>query len=147
MAVLGTFLRVHQKLYEASRGAIGHRLIGVPTLLLRTTGRRTGRPRTAALVSARDEDGSPVVVASNGGADTAPGWLHNVKADDAIEGQIGLRHFAARAEVIDPEHADYRRLWQLVNRRSSGRYDRYQSRTDRPIELVRLQIRRPDETT
>lgn len=62
-------LRLHQAIYEATGGVIGHRLIGVPTLLLTTTGRRTGDRRTAALVYAKDADGSLVVVASNGGAD------------------------------------------------------------------------------
>ena len=37
-------LRVHEKLYKATDGRIGHRLLGVPTLLLRTTGRRSGVP-------------------------------------------------------------------------------------------------------
>ena len=39
------FLRIHQAIYEATGGAIGHRLIGVPTLLLTTTGQRTGKRR------------------------------------------------------------------------------------------------------
>ncbi len=132
------FLRVHQVIYEATRGAVGHRLIGVPTLLLTSTGRRTGRQRTAALVYAKDEDGSLVVVASNGGADRPPGWLHNVKANRVVAVQIGRRRLDAGAEVIGPEHAEYTRLWTLVNRNAHGRYDRYQQHTDRVIELVRL---------
>ena len=140
MTVLAAFLRTHQRIYEASRGAVGHRMIGAPTLLLRTTGRRTGKQRTTALVYAKDEDDSLVVVASNGGANNAPAWLHNLKQDHSIKVQIGRRNFAGKAEVTDPDHADYARLWMLVNRKARGRYDRYQSQTDRPIELVRLRI-------
>jgi deazaflavin-dependent oxidoreductase (nitroreductase family) len=131
-------LQLHQATYQATRGVLGHRLIGVPTLLLTTTGRRTGRARTAALVYARDEDGSLVVTASNGGADRPPGWLHNVKASDAVRVRLKREQFAAKAEVIGPGDASYERLWTLVNRNAHGRYERYQQKTDRPIELVTL---------
>lgn len=145
MTILGTiesrFLRVHQTIYEATRGVIGHRLIGVPTLLLTSTGRRTGRRRTAALVYAEDDDGSLIVIASNGGAARPPGWLHNVKADGSVAVQIGRHRFDAGAEVIGPEHGQYARLWTLVNRNARGRYDRYQQRIDRAIELVKLRPR------
>lgn len=145
MTILGSiesrFLRVHQNIYEATQGAVGHRLIGVPTLLLTSTGRRSGRQRSAALVYAKDDDGSLVVVASNGGADRPPGWLHNVKADGTVAVQIGRRRFDATAEVIAPGHAHYQRLWALINRTAHGRYDRYQHRTDRPLELVKLRPR------
>jgi F420H(2)-dependent quinone reductase len=140
-AVESRVLRIHQTIYEATRGTVGHRLIGVPTLLLTSTGRRTGRRRTAALVYAKDDDGSLIVTASNGGADRAPGWLNNVKADGSVEVQIGRRRFDAGAEVIGPEQAEYARLWTLVNRNAHGRYDRYQQHTDRGIELVKLRPR------
>jgi F420H(2)-dependent quinone reductase len=136
------FLRFHQAVYEATRGRIGHRMIGVPTLLLTTVGRRTGVERTAALVYAKDGD-SFVVVASNGGADRPPGWLHNVKANPNVDVQVGTRRVTADAEAINPDHADYGRLWALVNANNHGRYDRYQGRTRRPIELVRLTPRGP----
>ena len=84
------FLTAHQVTYEGTRGWVGHRVLGVPTLLLRTVGARTGKPRTAALVYARDGD-DYVVVASNGGDDRAPGWLHNVRARPDVEVQIGRR--------------------------------------------------------
>jgi deazaflavin-dependent oxidoreductase (nitroreductase family) len=131
------FLRFHQRVYEGTGGAIGHRMIGVPSLLLTTVGRRTGKSRTAALVYAEDA-GSYVVVASNGGADTPPGWLHNVKAQPSVGVQIGRRRLDAVAEAIGPDDSRYARLWQLVNDRNHGRYNRYQDRTTRKIELVRL---------
>ena len=145
MTILGTveshFLRIHQTIYEATRGTVGHRLIGVPTLLLTSTGRRTGSRRTAALVYAKDHDGSLIVTASNGGADRPPGWIYNVKADGSVEVQIGRRRFGGSAEVIGPEHAEYPRLWTLVNRNTRGRYDRHQQHTNRAIELVKLRPR------
>lgn len=131
-------LRTHQRIYESSRGFLGHRLMGVPTLLLTTTGRRSGTRRTTALVYVRDQDGTLIVTASNGGADRPPGWIHNIAANSSVELQVGRRRFASRAEVIDPEHADYGRLWSLVNQTTRSRYDRYQRQTERRFDLVRL---------
>lgn len=133
-------LRIHQAIYEATGGMIGHRLIGVPTLLLTTTGRRSGHRRTAALVYATDDHGSLIVTASNGGADQAPGWYHNVQANPSVQVRIARRRFAAEAQVISPDDADHSRLWTLVNDNAHGRYDRYQSQTDRTIALVRLRV-------
>ena len=72
MSLTGQMLRLHQAIYERTDGRLGHRTIGVPTLLLRTTGRRSGATRTNGLVYARDGD-AYLVVASNGGADREPG--------------------------------------------------------------------------
>jgi deazaflavin-dependent oxidoreductase (nitroreductase family) len=131
------FLRLHQAIYEATDGRIGHRMIGVPTLLLRTVGRKSGQTRTAALVYASD-DGRYVVVGSNGGADRSPGWIFNVRANPDVEVQIKRRRSKATAEVIGPDSADYARLWKLVNAKNRGRYDAYQRKTQRPIPLMVL---------
>jgi deazaflavin-dependent oxidoreductase (nitroreductase family) len=88
-------------------------------------------------VYAKDAD-SFVVVASNGGADSPPGWLHNVKAEPVVQVKLGRRGLDARAEVIGPDNAEYARLWTLVNDRNHGRYDQYQAKTSRRIALVRL---------
>jgi deazaflavin-dependent oxidoreductase (nitroreductase family) len=137
MSLTSQVLRVHEKLYVASDGRVGHKMIGVPTLLLRTTGRRSGVTRTNGLVYARDGD-DYLVVPSNGGADRAPAWLHNLQADPSVEIQIGRerRPAAARVvEVTDPEHP---RLWQIVNQNNHDRYTAYQQQTARPIQVVAL---------
>ncbi len=130
-------LRAHQAVYDVSDGRVGHRLLGVPCLLLRTTGRRTGKSRTSALVYARDGD-DYVVVASLGGSDRPPAWLHNVRADPHVEVQVGRERFPAVATVVERGDADYATLWRAVNDVNRGRYDRYQAKTARPIPLVRL---------
>jgi deazaflavin-dependent oxidoreductase (nitroreductase family) len=137
MGLQSGFLRLHQALYVGTGGRIGHRLIGVPSLLMRSIGRKSGETRTAALVYAKDGV-SYVVVASNGGADRPPGWLHNVTAQPNVEVQVGRSGSKATAEVVMPGHADYDRLWKLVNATNRHRYDSYQAKTTRPIALVRL---------
>lgn len=130
-------LHVHQAIYDLSDGRVGHRVLGVPCLLLRTTGRRTARSRTSALVYARDGD-DYVVVASLGGSDQAPAWLHNVRAEPQVGVQVGRERFPVVATVVERGDDDYARLWHAVNEVNRGRYDRYQAKTTRPIPLVRL---------
>jgi deazaflavin-dependent oxidoreductase (nitroreductase family) len=139
MSLFSVALRVHQKLYEVTGGLVGHRLLGVPTLLLRTTGARSGLTRTNALVYARDGD-RYLVVASKGGADQAPGWLHNLRKNSTAEIQIGRRRHRATAEIIDSGEPDYARVWRIVNENNAGRYDEYQARTGRAIPVVALTV-------
>lgn len=130
-------LHVHQAVYDLTDGRVGRSLLGVPCLLLRTTGRRTGRSRTSALAYARD-GGDYLVVASLGGSDRAPSWLHNVRARPQVGVQMGRDRFPAVAIVVEPDDADFPRVWRIVNEHSGGRYERYQARTSRPIPVVRL---------
>ena len=134
-------LRAHQWLYEKTDGRIGQNIGKLPTLLLRTTGARTGQARVSALVYGLDGDGRYVVVASNGGADRAPGWLHNVRAEPHVEVQLGRTRKAATAEILT-EGPDYERCWKIVNDvnryQNGGRYDHYQTLTERRIALVVL---------
>ena len=116
---------------------MGHRLLGVPCLLLRTTGRRTGKTRTSALVYALDGD-DYVVVASLGGSNRPPAWLHNVRAEPHVGVQVGRRRFPALGTVVERDEPDHPRLWRLVNEVNRGRYDGYQAKTTRPIPVVRL---------
>jgi deazaflavin-dependent oxidoreductase (nitroreductase family) len=137
MSITGQVLRVHEKLYKATDGRVGHGMIGVPTLLLRTTGRKSGATRTNALVYALDGD-DYLVVPSNGGAPKNPAWLHNVRANPEVEIQIGRERQPATARVVEPSDPAYARLWQIVNENNKDRYTAYQEMTSRPIRVVAL---------
>jgi deazaflavin-dependent oxidoreductase (nitroreductase family) len=132
-----TTLQVHAFLYEHTGGLIGHRVLGVPCLMLRTTGRKTGQTRTNSLVYAKDGD-RYIVVASKGGDPKAPAWLLNLRAEPVVEVQIGRTRFPANATEIGSDDADYARLWKLVNDKNGNRYDAYQKKTTRPIPVVAL---------
>lgn len=137
MSLFSTALRVHETIYKGTDGMLGHRLLGVPTLLLRTTGRRSGATRTNALVYARDGD-DYLVVASKGGADTPPAWLLNLQANPDVEIQVGRKRAKATARVIESTDPDYARLWKIVNDNNGDRYTAYQQQTSRPIPVVAL---------
>jgi deazaflavin-dependent oxidoreductase (nitroreductase family) len=137
MTLFGQVLRVHEALYKGTDGRIGHKMLGVPTLLLRTTGRRSGVTRTNALVYAADGD-NYLVVASNGGADQAPAWFHNLKADSDVEIQIGREHQKAKARIVERSDPDFERRWRIVDENNGGRYSAYQEKTERQIPVVAL---------
>ena len=141
------FLRLHQFLYQRSGGRLGTRIGGAPALLLTTTGRKSGEPRTCALSYLEDGD-RLVVVASKGGSDLPPDWLLNLRANPEVSVQVGRYRGSARARVASPEERE--RLWPLVNRNNqgfaslihrgaSGRYDVYQRHTERLIPIVLLE--------
>lgn len=140
VSLFSTMLRVHQKVYELSDGRVGHRLLGVPTLMLRTNGARSGVIRTNALVYAMDGN-RYLVVASKGGSDKAPGWLYNLRKDPAAEVQIGRKRQRAAAEIVYSDDPDYARVWRIVNDNNAGRYDEYQTQTSRAIPVVALTLR------
>jgi deazaflavin-dependent oxidoreductase (nitroreductase family) len=137
MSVMSQALRVHERIYKATDGRLGHKMIGVPSLLLRSTGRRSGQTRTNGLVYARDGD-DYLVVASNGGADTAPGWLHNVRANPKVEIQVGRDRRPGMARVVDRSDPDFERLWRIVNENNHERYTAYQEQTERQIPIVAI---------
>jgi F420H(2)-dependent quinone reductase len=135
MSLTGQVLKVHERIYKATDGRVGHKMIGVPTLLLRTTGRKSGQTRTNALVYAKDGD-DYLVVASNGGADRPPGWLFNIEAGGDVEVQVGRERQKGTARSLRPDDPDYERLWKIVNANNKDRYYAYQKQTDRPIPVV-----------
>jgi deazaflavin-dependent oxidoreductase (nitroreductase family) len=137
MSLLAGILRVHEAIYKGTNGWLGHRLIGVPTLLLRTTGRRSGATRTNALVYARDGE-DYLLVASNGGSDRPPAWLHNLTADPRVEVQVGRRRQTGQARVIEPSEPEFDRLWEIVNTNNGDRYSAYQKKTSRPIPVIAI---------
>jgi len=136
-SAFGTLLRVHAFIYEQTDGLIGHRVLGVPCLMLRTTGRKTGQTRTNSLVYATDDD-RYIVVASKGGDPNAPAWLLNLRTKPEVDVQIRRTRFPATAAEIGPGDPDYGHLWRLVNDKNNNRYDEYQKKTTRPIPLVAL---------
>src|SRR5260370_35285906 len=88
-------LALHQFVYEISGGRIGKRIGKAQMLLLRTSGRKTGLPRTAALLYHRD-GGSYVGVGSNGGSDLPPAWRLNLEAAPERVVRVATKRFPAR---------------------------------------------------
>jgi deazaflavin-dependent oxidoreductase (nitroreductase family) len=131
-------LHIHDLIYQKTDGRIGHRIPGLPpSLLLHTTGAKTGTARINTLSYARDGE-NYLVVASMGGAPRSPGWYHNLKANPQVEINVGPKRFVVTAKPVLPGDPDYARLWKIVNENNSHRYEAYQKQTSRPIPVVVL---------
>ncbi len=129
------FGQEHVERYRATDGAEGHEWKpGVFTLLLTTTGRRSGEPFTTPLIYGQDGT-DYVVIASKGGADSHPDWYHNLAADPQVEIQVGAEVMSATAR--DADDSDRTRLWQLMSQIWPD-YDEYAQSTDRDIPVVVL---------
>jgi deazaflavin-dependent oxidoreductase (nitroreductase family) len=135
--LLPPLLHAHDTVYRHTNGWIGHRILWIPNLLLHTTGAKTGKGRTTSLTYARDGD-SYLIVASKGGDPRSPGWYHNLKANPNVEINVGPKRLKVTARPVLPTDADYARLWQLVNKNNSNRYEAYQRKTSRPIPIIVL---------
>ena len=123
----------HTRRYVESGGQDGHEWRpGVPTLLLTTTGRRSGTRRRTALIYGRDT-ADYVLVASKGGAPAQPEWYLNLDADPQVELQVLDAVVTATARTVTG--AERERLWALM-RQIWPAYDEYQERTDREIPVV-----------
>jgi deazaflavin-dependent oxidoreductase (nitroreductase family) len=126
----------HVRRYRETDGEVGHIWKeGSPTLLLTTTGRRTGRETTVPLIYGLDGD-TPVIVASKGGAPDHPGWFKNLAKTPEVGVQIMGGRFRALARVAEGEERE--RLWEQMNE-IWPHYDEYATRTDRKIPVIVLE--------
>ncbi len=124
----------HVRRYRETDGEVGYLWNGVSTLLLTTTGRRTGEPRTSALIFGRDGE-DYLVVASTGGAPQHPSWYLNLLANPRAEIQVKADHLAVSARSASDEEKP--RLWRIMTAVWPN-YDVYQERTARQIPVVVL---------
>ena len=105
------------------------------TLVLTTTGAKTGQRRQAALGYFRDGDDAWLIVASAAGSVTNPGWYHNLAANPQAEIELGGRKIAVTASQLAGAERDA--AWQKVVG-ASPRYAGYATKTDRLIPIIRL---------
>jgi deazaflavin-dependent oxidoreductase (nitroreductase family) len=125
----------HTRRYVDSDGEDGHEWMGVPTLILTTRGRRSGRLRRNALIYGTDGD-DHIIVASRGGHANNPLWYLNLVEDPKVGVQVGADRFDATARTATAE--EKARLWPAMTKIWPA-YDEYQSKTERDIPVVLLE--------
>ena len=106
----------------------------LPTLLLTTTGRKSGEPRALPLIYGESGD-SYVIIASKGGAPKHPIWFLNLEAKPECELMVGAKPVTARARVAEGEERE--RLWKEMAEIYPP-YNEYQERAARTIPVVVL---------
>jgi deazaflavin-dependent oxidoreductase (nitroreductase family) len=130
------FGQEHVERYQATDGEEGHEWRGTQTLLLTTTGRRSGEPRTTPLIYAPAGENAYTVIASKGGSDTPPAWYLNLSEDPEVEVQIMGDSFRARARTAGPDEKPA--MWETMVAEWPD-YDAYQGNTTREIPVVVLE--------
>ena len=133
------WVQEHIRTYVESNGQEGHIWRGVPTLLLTTTGRKSGELRRTALIYGRDGD-DYVIVASKGGAPSNPLWFENLVANPKVTLQVGAEIFSCTASTyaengMAGEHRQ--KIWDSLVVIWPD-FANYQVKTDRRIPLVKL---------
>jgi proline iminopeptidase len=124
------------KAYLETDGEVGHDWKNrTSTLILTTTGRKSGEPRQNALIYGMAGD-NPVIVASRGGTPEHPAWYLNLRDDPEVGVQIRGDRFDARARDATPEERP--ELWEQMAEIWPD-YNAYQERTDREIPIVILE--------
>ena len=107
----------------------------VPTLLITTQGRKTGRWHSTPLLYQPSGSGF-IVVASKGGAATHPAWYLNLVTNPECRLQVGRFSYAATARTLTSDERPA--YWEWMTRFWPD-YLAYQSRTEREIPVVRLE--------
>jgi deazaflavin-dependent oxidoreductase (nitroreductase family) len=107
----------------------------LPTLLLTTTGRKSGAPRALPLIYG-ETNGSYIIIASKGGMPSHPIWYLNLEANPECELMVGPRALRARARVAEGEERE--RIWKQMAKIYPP-YDDYQKTAgERTIPVVVL---------
>jgi deazaflavin-dependent oxidoreductase (nitroreductase family) len=133
--LLKAFTKFNVFIYKLSGGRLMNTLEGMPIVLVKMTGAKSGKSRTIPLMYVPHDNGL-ILVASQGGAPNNPAWFHNLCKHPQVEitrdGQT--RKLTAR-RVSDEEKAQ---LWPTCVKYYPP-YEQYQKRTDRNIPLFLCQ--------
>jgi deazaflavin-dependent oxidoreductase (nitroreductase family) len=127
------FNRLFVRLFRLRKGRLAFR--GAPSLVLHTRGRRSGAARATPLLYLDLGDGRVAVVASNGGDDRTPAWVHNLLASPDVEADVGRARRPYRAAVAGPEARA--ELWPRAVAIYPG-FGEYQAKTSREIPMIVL---------
>lgn len=142
LAAERSWMDQHLEDYLATEGRIGHiidmRYLGgseqTTALVLRTTGRRSGRTLLTPLIY-KDHGDEVVIVASKAGAPKHPAWFLNLTAEPEARFQIRNKHYEGRWRIAEGE--ERARIWADMEAYFRP-YADYKTRTDREIPLVLL---------
>ncbi|GAA2465581.1 nitroreductase/quinone reductase family protein [Agromyces soli] len=108
----------------------------VPSLVLRTTGARSGAVRETELMYTPDGHGRAIVAGTSFARQRHPAWTYNLLAHPDAE--ILVRGRAMRVRALPVADADRDAVWALIERQWPG-YRGYERESGRVVRLFRLQ--------
>ncbi|GGM56320.1 hypothetical protein GCM10012275_29260 [Longimycelium tulufanense] len=113
-------------------------LVGIPPVVLTTTGRRSGKPREVPLLPVKFRNGY-LVTGSNWGQAHHPAWSENLLAHPDAEILLRGRRIPVRGRLL--EGAERAEAWAAITKVWPG-YDTYDERSgDRQIRVFLLEPR------
>jgi len=121
-------------IYRLARGRLGSKMAGQSVLLLHTVGHKSGAAYITPINYYRDGE-AYVVVASNWGKDSHPGWFYNLMHQGTTTIQVKDQTIRVRARQATGE--EYARLWSTVTSLNDY-YVGYQKQTKRQIPVIVL---------
>jgi deazaflavin-dependent oxidoreductase (nitroreductase family) len=127
---------VHESIFRASNGRLLNRGSGMPVLMLTTTGRKSGQPRTTMLTSPLQDGDAIMLVASKGGDDRNPAWFLNLRDDPRVQVTMDGATRPMTARVADA--SEKAALWPRIVA-DHDNYAAYQRKTTRDIPVVVLE--------
>jgi deazaflavin-dependent oxidoreductase (nitroreductase family) len=127
--------KLNVPIYRATGGRIGGKFGRAPILLLTTTGRKSGEPRTTPVLYLADGDRF-VLINTNAGNAKIPAWSLNLKANPEAEVELGRKRQAVRARIAAGEERT--ELWRKSNEQYAG-FDDYEAKLNREISVFVLE--------
>lgn len=140
---LPKWIKDHVELYERDgeaahlwNAALGGGKGMLTTLLLRTTGRKSGKTLSLPLIYRPTDTGGYCVIASKGGAPAHPAWYLNLVDEPRVHIKVANKEMTATARIA--EGTEREALWQKMVDYYAP-YTDYQAATERQIPVVVLE--------
>jgi deazaflavin-dependent oxidoreductase (nitroreductase family) len=121
--------------YEATGGADGGELGGLPVIILTTTGARSGAVRKTPVMRV-ERDGIYAAIASYAGSPDNPQWYYNLVAHPEAQLQDGDQLHRVRARELTG--AEKQRWWEIADALNPN-YARYRASSGRDIPVLALE--------
>lgn len=126
--------RIDRPLLRWTRGRFAT-TVGFPTLLLTTTGRKSGQPRSSPLLYIRFGE-NLAVIGTCYGSEKHPAWYLNLKANPNANIMLHGEEFPVIAREADPREREV--IWSQATQVYGG-YEKYKARIkDREIPILIL---------
>jgi deazaflavin-dependent oxidoreductase (nitroreductase family) len=120
--------------FRANGGTAGGVFEGMPLVLVHNVGAKSGTEYVTPLVYL-GEDGRTFIFASKGGADSNPGWFHNLKANPEISIEIGSDTVDVVAVELTGSERD--RIYE-AQKAKQPQFAEYEAKADRTIPVIEL---------
>lgn len=127
--------RLERVVSALTRGRVVSSGLIVPSLVLHTTGAKTGEPRSSQLMYCPSRDGTMLVTGSNFAGAHHPAWTANLLVEPRAAVSLGRRRIEVRAALVPDD--DRERVWDELERNWPG-YRGYERSSGRELRIFRL---------